>query len=804
MKILKNSGTTIPDKDNSHLAVIPLRDMVLLPDSAKSFYVGRKESINAVEKALKDHDKQVIVVTQTNTSDSVPEESDIYKVGVIAEIIEVKPTPDKKVIKVNVVGKDRVSIIDFTNVNDYLSTKYEILPDIIEHDSEKIELLRSLILKEFKNFIDITKSPHEILKNLSITTNNELINIIIGYLGINVNVQIELLTETSLEKRLTTTFEIILTSIENIQLEKKITLEVKKRMEKSQKDFYLNEQIKEIQKELGINQEDGDFLNTEDFIKKMESINIPETVKSKLIKEQKRFSKMPPMSQESGLIRNYIDTFFELPWNNRSMEPGDLNTAKDILNKEHYSLTKVKNRILEFLAVRKLNPETKGPILCFVGPPGTGKTSLAKSVATAIEREFVRISLGGIRDEAEIRGHRRTYLGALPGKIIQSMKKVKSINPVFLLDEIDKMSSDFRGDPASALLEVLDPEQNSQFSDHFLEIPYNLSEVMFICTANSMQGIPYPLLDRMEIINISSYTEQEKMKITENFIIPKQVKENGISDVKLNISSKAIIDIIRHYTMEAGVRSLQRQVATICRKIAKQIVLSSTKPEKLNVTQKNLHKYLGKKKYSEPSIYDFLDYGVCHGLAWSELGGAILPIEIVLYPGSGKITLTGKLGDVMKESAQTAFSYIKANAHLYDIKYTDFYKDFDLHIHFPEGATPKDGPSAGIAITTGILSALTKTSVSASFAMTGEITLTGKVLAIGGLKEKTLAAIRHNKKIIILPADNDKDISELPKTVKDKLEFKYVKRADEVFKIIFDKSIYLTKNQGSENGEVAQ
>jgi len=489
----------------------------------------------------------------------------------------------------------------------------------------------------------------------------------------------------------------------------------------------------------------------------------------------------------------------DLPWQAKTEDSRDFHKSKEILNRDHYSLNKVKNRILEFLAVRQLNNKTKGPILCFVGPPGTGKTSLGKSVALSLGREFVRISLGGVRDEAEIRGHRRTYLGALPGKIIQSMKKVKTINPVFLLDEIDKMSSDFRGDPASALLEVLDPEQNFQFSDHYLEIPYNLSETMFIATANSIQGIPYPLLDRMEIINISGYTEAEKMHIAKNFLLKKEIEENGISSIDFQVTDRALLDIIRYYTMEAGVRSLQRQIASLCRKTAKLIVLKEMKITRIQINRKNLSKFLGKKKYIRAKIDKVLDIGISHGLAWTEIGGTLLPIEVVLYPGSGKIVLTGKLGEVMKESAQTAFSYLRANAYLFDIKYENFYKDYDVHIHFPEGATPKDGPSGGIAICCAILSALTKTPMNSDVAMTGEITLTGKVLPIGGLKEKSLAAARHKKGIVIIPNENQKDLVEIPKIIKKRINFMAVEKILQVFDIVFDKSIYV--NTEDEKGK---
>ncbi|HBD93106.1 MAG: endopeptidase La [Spirochaetes bacterium GWF1_31_7] len=788
MKILK--------KDNSFsyntLPIIPLREMVIFPNVIKTFYVGRKESITGIEKAIENFDSKVFLVTQKSSNINNPGINDLYDIGVIANIIEVKPTPDKKVLKLVIKGIKPCKLTEIIDCNDFNTANIEYLGDAIIEDPKKVETLFSLINKEFKKFVEQSRFQPDIVRNIESSKNHiDFFNNIMQYLTVNIETQIEILRDNRIDTYFSKLAELIYANIENVQLEKKITMEVRKKMEKNQKDFFLYEQMKEIQKELGNSPEENEFYNIDEFIKKLDSMGIPAEIKERIVKEQKRLMKMPPISQESGIIKNYIDTLLELPWSINSEDNKDLNKAKEILDSKHYSLTKVKSRILEFLAVRQLNPNTKGPILCFIGPPGTGKTSLSKSVADAINREFLRISLGGVRDEAEIRGHRRTYLGALPGKIIQSMKKVKTLNPVFLLDEIDKMSSDFRGDPASALLEVLDPEQNQQFVDHFLEVPYDLSAVMFICTANSVQGIPYPLLDRMELIYINSYSDEEKIKIVRNFIIPKEKIENGIGNVELAISQAALKEIIRNYTMESGVRSLQRQIASICRKTAKEIVLNNTHTEKMTISTKNLSKFLGKKKYLEPSIDDFLDIGVAHGLAWSELGGALLPIEIVLYPGKGGIILTGKLGEVMKESAQTAFSYIKSKSHLFAIKYPDFSKEYDLHIHFPEGATPKDGPSGGIAITCGILSALTKTPIKTTVAMTGEVTLTGRVLAIGGLREKSLAALRHGKKEVVVPFANTKDLQDLPGNVKSKIEFKTVKRVEDLFGIVFDSSIYL-------------
>lgn len=794
MKILKKEENI----SHSTLPLIPLREMVIFPGVIKSFYVGRKESITAIEKAVESFDSKVFLITQRNSKINDPLLEDLFEVGVIGNIIEIKPTPDKKVLKIVVGGIRPCRILDIIDCETYNSANVEYLDDAVIEDEKKIETLFTLIVKEFKRYVELSKLQPDTLKKVESSKNHiDFFNNIMQYLTVNIETQIEILKDNKIDTYFSKLAEMIYANIENIQLEKKITQEVRKKLEKNQKDFFLYEQMKEIQKELGNTEEDFDLYNLDDFIKKLDSLKIPQQIKDKIVKEQKKLLKLPPVSQENGLIKNYIDTLLELPWFEKTEDNKNLNKAKDILDSRHYSLKKAKNRILEFLSVRQLNPHTKGPILCFVGPPGTGKTTLSKSVAEAMNREFVRISLGGVRDEAEIRGHRRTYLGALPGKIIHSMKKVKTMNPVFLLDEIDKMSSDFRGDPASALLEVLDPEQNSQFMDHFLEVPYDLSGVMFICTANSVQGIPYPLLDRMEIIHINSYSDEEKLKITNNFIIPKEKKENGIDNIELNISQSALKQIIRNYTMESGVRSLQRQIASICRKTAKRIVLNNSKKEKINITSKNLHLYLGKKKYIEPAVDDFLDIGVSHGLAWSELGGAILPIEIVLYPGKGGIILTGKLGEVMKESAHTAFSYIKSKSHMFAIKYHDFSKEYDLHIHFPEGATPKDGPSGGIAITCGILSALTKTPIKSTIAMTGEVTLTGRVLAIGGLREKSLAALRHGKKEVIIPESNSKDLQELPKNVLNKIEFRAVKRVEDLFGIVFDSSVFI-ENENNE------
>lgn len=792
MKILKNQYSEDNVVENQY-PFIPLREMVIFPGLKKSFYVGRVDSVDAVNLSVEKYDKNIVMATQKDPAVETPKKGDIYKIGVIAKILEVRPGPEKNIIKLTVKGIRRVEIEEYIENNSIKKVKINEIEFRKDISDSQTNIQLDFIVKEFKKFSALAKIPLETLKGVGEIDNLELlVNTLMSFLKVSIDKQIETLQELDINKRLAQLSEYITSNIEIYQLDKKINLEVKKKMEKSQKEYYLHEQIKEIQKELGTFNDDSDFFaNIDDFQKKLNEIGLPEYAVDKALKEYKRLQKTQPMSPEAGIIRTYIEWILDLPWKAKTEDSRDFQKSKEILNRDHYSLNKVKNRILEFLAVRQLNNKTKGPILCFVGPPGTGKTSLGKSVALSLGREFVRISLGGVRDEAEIRGHRRTYLGALPGKIIQSMKKVKTINPVFLLDEIDKMSSDFRGDPASALLEVLDPEQNYQFSDHYLEIPYNLSETMFIATANSIQGIPYPLLDRMEIINISGYTEAEKMHIARKFLLIKEMEENGIKNIDFQITDRTLLDIIRYYTMEAGVRSLQRQIASLCRKTAKLIVLKEMKITKIQINRKNLSRFLGKKKYIRAKIDKVLDVGISHGLAWTEIGGTLLPIEAVLYPGSGKIVLTGKLGEVMKESAQTAFSYLRANAFLFDIKYENFYKDYDVHIHFPEGATPKDGPSGGIAICCAILSALTKTPMNSDVAMTGEITLTGKVLPIGGLKEKSLAAARHKKGIVIIPNENEKDLVEIPRIIKKRIKFMVVEKVLQVFDIVFDKSIYV-------------
>lgn len=793
--IINKTDDTSLSNTNEKLPLIPFREMVPFPSTVRSFYVGRKDSISAIECSIEKYDRKILIVTQKNADDDNPSLEDLYETGVLAFVVDVKAEDSKNAVKITVKVEEAITLTKMEYLDGVRVADFNLCGKVSLGDEQRVKILKKLILKDLQAFLEMSHGNLQLLEKMhSAASDMEFFNLAMSVLIVDTASQIEILKSNSFDSYFSKLAALIYQNIENINLEKKIELSVHKKLSKNQKDFFLNEQIKEIQKELSSDGKDPELLNAAEFNKRLEAAGMPLAIRERLQKEQKRLAGMPSMAQDAVILKAYIETFFELPWTSSAHDNHDLAKAKEILDSQHYSLKKAKNRILEYLAVRQLNPQTKGPILCFVGPPGTGKTTLSHSVANALGREFIRVSLGGVRDEAEIRGHRRTYLGALPGKIIQSMKKVKSRNPVFLLDEIDKMSSDFRGDPASALLEVLDPEQNCQFVDHFLEVPYDLSDVMFLCTANSLRSIPYPLLDRLEVIQINSYMEREKFHIAKDFIIPKEKKENGIDNIDLRFSSKAITSIIRYYTMESGVRSLERQIASICRKTAKRIVLDAM-PEKNNrvikITTGNLKKYLGEKKFVEPSPNDFLDVGVSNGLAWSELGGSILPIEIVLYAGKGGITLTGKLGDVMKESAQTAFSFIKSTAELYQIKFKDFYKDYDLHIHFPEGATPKDGPSGGLAISCGILSALTKTPIRSTIAMTGEITLTGRVLAIGGLREKVLAALRHGKKEVVIPEANMKDLNDLPKNVREAITFKPVKRAEEAFRFVFERGVYV-------------
>ncbi|MQY76339.1 MAG: endopeptidase La [Spirochaeta sp.] len=768
----------------TELAMIPLRDMVVFPQMVVPFFVGRKSSIKAVEEAMA-QGRIVFLSIQKTTAEKEPAETDLFRVGTVARILQMLKLPDGT-IRLLVEGGERANIIRYINKKEYYRVQVKPIKEESGVNSEISALVR-ILRKEFSRYSSLyRKIPAEIIAGIEKTkTPDKLVNIICANVPLVVEKKVELLTIANIQNRLETLASILAAETEVLELENKINTRVRKKLEKTQKEYFLHEQLKEIQKELGTDKEDP--TGAKELEEKLKAKKLPEEIHAKCEKELKRLSRMQTISPESALLRTYLEWIADLPWTERTSENKDIDGAQKILDEDHYDLKEVKERVLDFIAVRLLKEKTKGPILCFVGPPGTGKTSLGRSVARALGREFIRISLGGVRDEAEIRGHRKTYVGALPGKIIQAMKKAGHHNPVFLLDEVDKMSSDFRGDPASALLEVLDPEQNSSFADHYLEVPYDLSDIMFITTANSVHNIPFALRDRMEIIHIPGYTEFEKVKIAQDFLIPKQINENGLqwADIKFNRSS--LVKIIRSYTMEAGVRNLEREIANILRKLARQAVKkgilaetiladSETVPAgkhdsfKVTVTESGVRKHLGNERFQEKGFSKDRIAGLAAGLAWTELGGVLLPVEVAIIEGKGDLILTGNMGDVMKESAQTALSFLRANAASFNIK-PDFNRRKDIHIHIPEGAIPKDGPSAGITIIAALLSALSNEPVIKDLAMTGEITLTGRLLPIGGVKEKVLAAHRYQMTRVLMPEKNRKDIDELPKEVLSSLQF---------------------------------
>jgi len=770
----------------TELAMIPLRDMVIFPQMVVPFFVGRKRSIKAVEEAMT-QGKIVFLSIQKTTAEKDPAENDLFKVGTVARILQMLKLPDGT-IRLLVEGSERANIIRYINKKEYYRVQVKPIKEESGINPEISALIR-ILRKEFSRYSSLyRKIPAEIIAGIEKTrTPDKLVNIICANVPLVVEKKVELLTIANIQNRLETLASILAAETEVLGLEHKINTKVRKKLEKTQKEYFLHEQLKEIQKELGTDKEDP--TGAKELEEKLKAKKLPQEIHVKCEKELKRLVRMQPISPESALLRTYLEWITDLPWTERTSENKDIDEAQKILDEDHYDLKEVKERVLDFIAVRLLKEKTKGPILCFVGPPGTGKTSLGRSVARALGREFIRISLGGVRDEAEIRGHRKTYVGALPGKIIQAMKKAGHRNPVFLLDEIDKMSSDFRGAPASALLEVLDPEQNSSFADHYLEVPYDLSDIMFITTANSVHNIPFPLRDRMEIIHIPGYTEFEKVKIAQDFLIPKQINENGLewADIKFNRSS--LVKIIRSYTMEAGVRNLEREIANILRKIARHAVKKGILAEtisaadsqkgppakrvdsfKVTVTETSVRKHLGNERFLEKGFSKDRIAGLAAGLAWTELGGVLLPVEVAIIEGKGNLILTGNMGEVMKESAQTALSFLRANAACFNIK-PDFNRRKDIHIHIPEGAIPKDGPSAGITIIAALLSALSDEPVIKDLAMTGEITLTGRLLPIGGVKEKVLAAHRYQMTRVLMPEKNRKDIDELPKEVLSSLQF---------------------------------
>lgn len=766
------------------MPLLALRGIIVFPGMTVNLDVGRDKSINAVNAAMQ-LDKKILLVTQRDAETADPKREELYNYGVVAEIKQLLKLPSGA-IRILIQGLERAeltSLIDAPFKDTYLEGFAMPVASIEPEENSETEAMRRVLLQSFEKWLITGKKvTTEVMLNFkNITTAGEIADIIAGYLTISIDEKEELLELADVKERMHKLHTFLCKELEIAELEKNITQEVRKQIEKNQREYYLREQIKVINKELG----EGDERQAEvdEYKKQMEGRDLPPEVADKINKELDRLYKMPPMMAESGVIRNYVETLLALPWGIYGKDNFDLKHAEKVLNKDHYGLEKVKERILEYLAVRALTKSGKGPILCLVGPPGVGKTSLAQSVARAIDRKFTRMSLGGVHDEAEIRGHRRTYIGAMPGRIIHGMQTCGVMNPVFLLDEVDKMSSDFRGDPASALLEVLDPEQNNTFSDHYVEIPFDLSQVFWIVTANTVETIPPALLDRMEVVQLSSYTEDEKVKIAELHLLPKERQNNGLTAKTLSITEDALRMIIRGYTREAGVRNLERKIAAVCRKTALRIVNGEAKSAK--VTAKNLHKYLGKVIYLEDDVSLEAAAGICTGLAWTRVGGELLKVEVVACKGKGHLALTGQLGDVMKESAQAGYTYIRSRADELGLD-KDFYETTDIHIHLPEGAIPKDGPSAGITMATAMISALTGRKVKKNLAMTGEITLSGRVLPVGGIKEKFLAAHRYGVKTIIMPAKNEQDLEELPANVRAKMHFIPVKHMDEVLKIALE------------------
>ena len=773
----------INDQDKTIvIPLLPLRDVVMFPHMIVPLFVGREKSIAALESAMK-YEKSIFMVAQKNAKEDDPTQEHIYNIGTIGIIIQLLRLPDGTV-KVLVEGKTRGVIKEYLPNNDFFLVKVNEIEEIDDQNDVKKQALMRSVKESFELYLKLSKKIHvEMIGTIAVIEDaSKLSDVVITHLNVKLEDKQKIIEIFDVGERLETIYSLMLSEIEILQVEEKIKRRVKKQMEKTQKDYYLNEQMRAIQKEMG---EKDDFSNEiADLEKRLKQKKMSEEAAKKVRHEIKKLQMMTPMSAEATVVRNYIDWVLDMPWSEKTENKFTLKESETILEEDHYGLKSVKERIIEYLAVQSLVKKNKGSILCLVGPPGVGKTSIAKSVARATNRKFVRMSLGGVHDEAEIRGHRRTYIGAMPGKIIQMLKKAGSNNPVFCLDEVDKLSSDFRGDPSSALLEVLDPEQNFAFSDNYLDLDYDLSEIMFITTANVLQTIPAPLQDRMEVIRIAGYTEPEKVQIAKKFLITKQIEANGLTTDNVEFTKGAFLKIIRQYTREAGVRNLDREIASICRKVAKEIVNNNDNKKKMIITSKSLSKYLGVSKYHHGEIEGKDKIGLTTGLAWTEVGGELLAIEASVMEGTGKMTMTGKLGDVMQESVQAALSYIRARAEQFGLA-KNFYEKIDIHVHVPEGAIPKDGPSAGIAMATSIASALMKKKVRADLAMTGEITLRGRVLPIGGLKEKLLAAHRGNIKMVIIPKDNEKDLAEVPHNVQKALKIIFVEHIDEVLKIAF-------------------
>jgi ATP-dependent Lon protease len=753
--------------------VLPLRDIVVFPHMIVPLFVGREKSVRALEDVMQD-DKQILLVAQKNASQDDPSADDIHLVGTIGTVLQLLKLPDGTV-KVLVEGSRRAEITRFTENEDFFQAEAEIIVEE-EQDAKELEALGRSVITQFEQYIKLNKKiPPEVLVSLNqIDDPSKLADTVASHLALKISEKQELLETISTTERLERAYSFMESEIGVLQVQKRIRNRVKRQMEKTQREYYLNEQMKAIQKELGEGEDGRDEAG--ELEDKINETKLSAEAKEKALQELKKLRAMSPMSAEATVVRNYLDWLLSIPWEKRSRVRRDLKAAMKVLDQDHYGLEKVKERIIEYLAVQNRVKKIKGPILCLVGPPGVGKTSLGKSIARATGRNFVRMSLGGVRDEAEIRGHRRTYIGSMPGKVIQGMKKAKTSNPLFLLDEIDKLGSDWRGDPSSALLEVLDPEQNNTFADHYLEVDYDLSDVLFVTTANTLR-MPQPLMDRMEIIRLAGYTEDEKVQISKRHLISKQVKSHGLKKAEWSISDEALRDLIRYYTREAGVRNLEREIANLARKSVKEIVM--TKRKAVRITRRNLEKYAGVPRFRYGEIEQEDLVGVTTGLAWTEVGGELLSIEAVIVPGKGIVMHTGKLGDVMQESIQAARSYVRSRSTEFGIVPTIFEKK-DIHVHVPEGATPKDGPSAGVGMCTSIVSAFTGIPIHNNVAMTGEITLRGRVLPIGGLKEKLLAALRGGITKVLIPKDNEKDLAEIPDNVKRGMEIVPVSTVDEV------------------------
>jgi ATP-dependent Lon protease len=777
-------------KGRKEYPLLPLRDIVMFPGMATPLFVGRPKSIAAVEYAIKNKNI-LLLATQKSAGTEDPAEGDIYDTGCVGEIIQVFRMPDGT-LKIMVEGLARAKVHGIVSSDPFLLAHAEaIIPASAKGVAAELEALSRSVKSLFEKYMRFEPriQPENAFSIFELKDAEELSDSVMGHLVLDAADRQAILETIPLDKRLERIIALLEKEIEILKIEKRVKGRVKKQMDKSQKEYYLQEQIKAIHKELGNADLRSEIKELKESILKA---GMPKNIEARALRELEKLEQMPPLSAEGTIVRNYLDWFIDLPWKNRTRDRLDTKAALKVLNEDHYGLDEIKERILEYLAVKKLARDSRGPILCLVGPPGVGKTSLGKSIARTLGRKFVRVSLGGVRDEAEIRGHRRTYIGALPGRIIQSMKKAGTVNPVMMLDEVDKMSMDFRGDPSSALLEVLDPEQNNTFSDHYLEVDYDLSSVLFITTANMLHPIPKPLMDRMEVLEISGYTEQEKLGIAQNFLVPKQLKAHGLSDRRLKFPEKALMKIIHNYTREAGVRSLERNIAATCRKVARKVV--EKRKYNTRLTPADIVQYLGPEKYRLEKAERHQETGFAVGMAWTQVGGVIMSVEVSVLPGKGKLILTGKLGEVMRESAQAALSYIRSRSERFGLE-KDFYAKSDIHIHLPEGAVPKDGPSAGITMVSAMVSAFCKVPVRHDVAMTGEVTLRGRVLQIGGLKEKILAAHRAGIKEIIFPAENEKDLEKIQENVLKEMKFTPVESMDEVLGVCMSRPVFAEKKK---------